>query len=100
RSHSSVSTSCDSGELRAPWTSHWTTGWSEIGRGVIASPQVQILEEVVAFVVDDDEGREVDYFDAPDRFHAELGIFDHLDLLDAVLGEVGRRAADRGEIEA
>src|SRR6185312_5839841 len=43
---------------------------------------------------------EVDDLDAPDRFHAELGIFDDLDLLDAVLGEVRRRTADRTEIEA
>src|SRR3954469_2537658 len=64
------------------------------------SPQIQFLEEVVALVVDDDEGREIHHLDAPDRFHAEFGIFHHLDLLDAVLGEVRRRAADRAEIEA
>src|SRR5262245_35062103 len=64
------------------------------------SPQIELLEEIVAFVVDDDEGREVLHLDPPDRLHAELGIFHGLDLLDAVLGEVGRRAADRGEIEA
>src|SRR5262249_58580084 len=79
RWHNSVSTSCDSGALRAPWTSHSTTGCSESGGGFIASPQIQVLEEVVAFVVDDDEGREIDHFDAPDRFHAELGIFDAFD---------------------
>src|SRR6476619_5806001 len=65
-----------------------------------ALTEVQLLEEVVALVIDDDERREVDDFDAPDRFHAELGIFEHLDLLDAVLGEVRRSAADRAEIEA
>src|ERR1041384_7480698 len=64
------------------------------------SPEIQFLEEVVALVVDDDEGREVLDLDAPDRLHAELGIFDHLDLFDAVLGEVRRRPADRGEVEA
>src|SRR6202041_1833726 len=64
------------------------------------SPQIQFLEEVVALVIDDDEGREILDLDAPDRFHAEFGIFHHLDLLDAVLGEVRRSAADRAEIEA
>src|SRR6476661_10697006 len=67
---------------------------------VLSLPQIQFLEEVVALVVDDDEGRKILDLDAPDRFHAELGIFDHLDLLDAVFGEVRRRTADRAEIEA
>src|SRR6266702_2253973 len=62
--------------------------------------QIQFLEEIIALVVDDDEGREIHDFDAPDRFHAEFGIFHHLDLLDAVLGEVCRSPADRAEIEA
>src|SRR3954471_13027621 len=64
------------------------------------SPEIEFLEEVVALVVDDDEGRKILDLDAPDRFHAELGIFHHLDLLDAVLGKVGRGTADRAEIEA
>src|SRR6185312_17298348 len=63
------------------------------------SPQIQFLEEVVALVVDDDEGREILDLDAPDRLHAEFGIFHHLDLLDAVFGKVGRGTADRAEIE-
>src|SRR3979409_693176 len=53
-------------------------------------PQIQLLEKIVALVVDDDEGGEILHLDAPDRLHAELGIFHGLDLLDAVLGEVGR----------
>src|SRR5579863_4939182 len=53
-------------------------------------PQIQLLEEIVALVVDDNEGREIDHFDAPDRFHAELGIFERFDFLDAMLGEVGQ----------
>ena len=39
--------------------------------------EVQLLEEVVALVVDHDEGREVHHLDPPDRLHAELGIFEH-----------------------
>src|ERR1700704_6906522 len=64
------------------------------------SPQIQFLEEIIALVVDDDEGREILDLDAPDRFHAEFGIFHDLDLLDAVLGEVCRSPSDRAEIEA
>src|SRR6202042_2423462 len=66
----------------------------------LPSPQIQLLEEIIALVVDDDEGREIHHLDAPDRFHAEFGIFHYLDLLDAVLGEVRRGTADRAEIEA
>src|SRR5438045_9081196 len=62
--------------------------------------QIQLLEEVVALVVDDDEGREIHDLNAPDRFHAEFGIFHHLDLLDAVLGEVCRSTAARAERDA
>src|SRR4051794_9337575 len=36
----------------------------------------ELGEEVVALVVDDDEGREVDDLDAPHRLHAELGVLD------------------------
>src|SRR3954453_9275497 len=57
-------------------------------------------EEVVALVVDDDEGGEVLDLDLPDRLHAELGVLQHLDRLDAVLGEPGGGAADRAEVEA
>src|SRR6185437_6550733 len=60
-------------------------------------PQIQFLEEIIALVVDEDEGGKVHHLDAPDRFHAEFGIFHHLDLLDAVLGEVRGCAADRAE---
>src|SRR5258707_12601640 len=61
---------------------------------------LQVAEEVVALVVGDDESREVLDLDAPDRFHAELGILQHLDLLDDVLGQDRGRTADRAEIEA
>src|ERR1700682_6801369 len=63
------------------------------------SSQIQFLEEIIALVVDDDEGREILDLDAPDRFHAEFGIFHHLDLLDAVFGKVRRGPADRAQIK-
>ena len=46
-----------------------------------------LAEEVVALVVDDDERGEVLDLDLPHRFHAELGVLEHLDLGDAVLGQ-------------
>ena len=57
-------------------------------------PQIQFLEKIIALVVDDNECREILDLNLPDRFHAELGIFLHRDLLDAVLGDAGGRAAD------
>src|ERR1700721_840052 len=75
-------------------------GEPAVSRSATASAQIQFLEEIIALVVDHDEGGEILDLDAPDRLHAELGIFDRLDLLDAVLGEIGGGAADRREIEA
>src|SRR3954451_3977378 len=45
------------------------------GKQAAASAEIELLEEVVALVVDDDEGGKVLDLDAPDRLHAELGIF-------------------------
>ena len=41
--------------------------------------QSQLLEEVVALVIDKDEGREILNGDLPDRLHSEFGIFNTLD---------------------
>src|SRR5262249_39617360 len=70
------------------------------GRERGAFSDLQLAEEVVALVVGDDEGRGVLDRDAPDRLHAELGIFQPLALLDAVLGKDRGGSADRAEIEA
>ena len=69
-------------------------------RASVTSAQIQFLEEVIALVVDDDEGGEVLDLDPPDRFHAEFGIFQHFDLLDAVLRQARGGAADGAEIKA
>src|SRR5262245_22895033 len=61
---------------------------------------LDVGEEVVALVVDHDERREVLDPDLPDRFHAELGVLEDLDLGDAVLGQPRSRPADRAEVEA
>src|SRR3954447_5572629 len=60
----------------------------------------RLREEVVALVVDDDEGREVLDLDAPDRFHAEPGVPQDLDVADAVRGQPGRGTTDAAEVEA
>src|ERR1700720_4409828 len=44
-------------------------GWRADGEDPRPSPEIQFLEEVVALVVDDDEGREILDFNAPDRLH-------------------------------
>ena len=62
-------------------------------------PGLQLLEEVVALVIDEDEGGEVLDLDLPDGLHAEFGILHALDALDAALGEHGSDAADGAEIE-
>lgn len=58
------------------------------------------LEEVVALVIYENEGGEVDDLDLPDGFHTELGILDTLDLLDAVLSKDGGRASDTTEVKS
>ena len=59
-----------------------------------------LCEEVVAFVVDEDEGGKIFDIDFPDGFHAEFGVFEELDFLDGVLGEDGSGTADGAEVEA
>ena len=54
---------------------------------------LDLLEEVVALVVDEDESGEVFHLNLPDSFHAQFGIFEALDTLDIVLGENGCRTA-------
>ena len=49
------------------------------------TPRLQLLEEVVALVIDQDERREILYCNLPDCLHAEFGILNALDALDAAL---------------
>ena len=65
--------------------------------GALADCQRDLLrasEEIIAFVVDDDEGWEVFDFDLPHGFHAELRVFKKFDLLDAVCGQFSSRTTD------
>ena len=54
-----------------------------------SSLQADRLEEVVALVVHEDEGREVFHFDLPDGFHAQFRVLDAVDAADAALGQDG-----------
>ena len=45
----------------------------------------QLTEEVIAFVINQSESREVNNFDFPDRFHSEFGIFKHFYFRDVFL---------------
>ena len=49
--------------------------------------RLDLLEEVVALVINEDEGREVFYFNLPYGLHAEFGILNALNALDVVLSE-------------
>ena len=60
----------------------------------------ELLEEVVALVVHEDECREVLYLDLPDSFHSKFWVLYALDALDIVLSEDRCRATDRTEVES
>ena len=56
----------------------------------MCDPTTSLGEEVVALVVDDDEGRKVLDLDLPDRLHPQLGELEDLDVLDAKAQEVAK----------
>src|SRR4051812_17225474 len=61
---------------------------------------VDLLEEIVALVIDEDEGGEILDGDFPDGSHAEFGKCDDLLRPDVILGEKRRRATRGAEVEA
>src|SRR6516165_8484132 len=63
------------------------------------APSTGRAKKIFSLVVDDDEGREIFHLDTPDCFHPELGVFDNLDLADAVSGEPRGWPTDRAQIE-
>src|SRR5689334_20015833 len=79
---------------------HLTGGRPLLADGELLCATGNSGKEVIALIVDHDERREVDDIDLPHRFHAELGILVDGDILDAVFGQPGRRAADRAEVES
>ena len=56
-------------------------------------------EEVVAFVIDDDDGGEIDDFDFADGFHAEFFKVDDFNGFNIFFREEGGGPADRSEVE-
>ena len=60
----------------------------------------ELLEEVVALGIYEDECREVLYADLPERLHSEFRVRYALDALDIVLSEDSSRATDRAEVES
>lgn len=71
--------------------------------GTLADGQCAFLgvgEEVIALVVNDDEGGEVFYLNLPYCFHTEFGVLQYLYLLNAVLGENSCGATNGAQVEA
>ena len=62
--------------------------------------RLYLCEEVVALVVNENEGREVLYLYLPYGLHAKLWILDTLNRLDARAGEDSRYATNRAEVKA
>ena len=54
------------------------------------------IKEVIALIVDDDEGGEILDFNFPDRFHAELFVFNDFNFGDAVLRQTCGRTFGAG----
>ena len=63
------------------------------------SPRLQLLEEVVALVIYEDECREVLYGNLPDSLHTELWVLYALNALDRTLRENGSYTTDSTEVE-
>lgn len=59
-----------------------------------SAARLQLFEEVVAFVIDENEGWEVLNLNLPNGFHSEFGVLNALNALNVVLSENGCRAAD------
>ena len=60
---------------------------------------LDLLEEVIAFVIHQDKRREIFHFNFPDRFHTQFRVFHALQALDAALRQYGRRTTDTAQVE-
>lgn len=59
-----------------------------------SATRLQLLEEVVAFVIHENEGWEVLNLNFPNGFHSEFGVLNALNALNVVLGKNGCWTAD------
>ena len=53
--------------------------------GLANGALVDLAEEIVAFVIDEDESGEIFHFDLPNGFHPKLWEIEHFDLADMIL---------------
>ena len=75
-------------------------GWAQLANvDFYARVGVNRIKEIVAFVINHDEGRKILNFNFPYGFHAEFCILKHFDLGDAVLCESSSRATDRSKVK-
>ena len=81
------------------WRGPFFAFGSRIRRLALAAKGLNLLEEVVALVIYEDECREVFYCNLPDSLHTELRVLYALDALDRTLGENSSHAADSTEGE-
>lgn len=65
-----------------------------------AAAWFNLLEEIIAFIINKDKCREINNINLPDSFHTKFWIFKALDALDIVLSQDSCRTADTTEIEA
>ena len=62
--------------------------------------RADLPEEVVALIVHQDKRRKILNLNLPDRFHPQFRILVQFDLLDMILRQYRRRAADGAQIKA
>lgn len=53
-----------------------------------------LLEEVVTFIINDNECGEIFDIDTENCLHSQLGVFQNLDIFDAILSQNGRWASN------
>ena len=71
-----------------------------LGFKIHRETRFQLFEEVIAFVIHQDECREVNDVDFVNSFHTELRILNALNAADGLSRQVGSNTADGAEIEA
>lgn len=81
-------------------TGHRFARFENQGLFATSATWFDLLEEVVTFVVNKNECREVFYSDFPYGFHSEFWEFNTFNALDVVLGKNCSRTADASEVES
>ena len=87
--------------MRPDWIIYKTNSISyrSFRRGIERAYGFELLKEIVTLVIYQDKGGEIFHFYFPDCLHTQLGIFEALYLLDAVLCQNSSRAAYTAQIE-